>query len=139
MNYIYIITVCQNNHYENKKIKNFDELQYKLDISIQKCSLCYLSPPIYYCLKCFKIFCLKCKETHYTEIHKEIIKLIYIDNICFKHPFEVNNNIFKSFFECKLCSNREYPEEDEEYFLSNFEYMNNFFDSLKNNFLNNIK
>ena len=138
MNYIYIITVCQNNHYENKKIKNFDELQYKLDISIQKCSSCNLSPPLYYCLKCFKIFYLNCKEIHAAEIHKEMIKLKYIDNICFKHPFEVNNNIFKSFFECKLCSNWAYLEDKEEYFLSEFECMNNFFDFLKNNFLNNI-
>ena len=45
--YIYLITLCQNNHYENKRLEKFDYSQYEVNISELKCSSCNLLIPIY--------------------------------------------------------------------------------------------
>ena len=86
--HIYIVKKCQNKHYEKYKIKNLDELKNNIDLSKLKCSLCNLILSQYYCLLCYKTFCLQCKEKHVKTLHNNIIKLKDIDNICFNHPFQ---------------------------------------------------
>ena len=115
--HIYIVKVCQNNHFEKYKINDLEEINDNIDLSKLNCFSCNLNLSQYYCLLCYKAFCSQCKENHAKALHNQIIKLKDIDRICFNHPFQENNNKFTKLFGCKLCCNDGYPEY-EDYYLS---------------------
>ena len=113
--HIYIVKVCQNKHYEKYIINNLEEINNGIDLSKLNCFSCNLKLSQYYCLLCYKTFCKECKKNHEKSLHNKIIKLKDIDNICFNHPFQENNNKFKKLFGCKLCCNDGYSDYEDEY------------------------
>lgn len=132
--HIYIIKKCQNKHYEKYKIKELDEINNNINLFKLNCSSCNLILSQYYCLLCYKTFCLHCKEKHAKTLHNTIIKLKDIDNICFNHPFQKNINKFKNLFACNLCCNYGYSEYEDEY-LSEIKEFQDTINFSKNHFL----
>ena len=132
--HIYIVKVCQNKHYEKYKIKNLEEINDKIDLSKLNCFSCNLNLSKFYCLLCYKTFCSQCKENHAKTLHNQIIKLKDIDNICFNHPFQENNNKFKKLFGCKLCCDDGYPEYEDDYLSEIKDYQIENIDFSKKNF-----
>ena len=112
MTSIYFFVTCQNEHFEKYKLKNISELS-KFTINDIKCSSCKISPPIYYCLTCYKTFCLKCKDDHSKKFHNKIIELQNIDNICPKHFTDKVDNKFHPFYICEECYKDQYIDASE--------------------------
>ena len=113
MTSIYIFTLCQNDHFEKYKLKNISDLN-EFNLNNKKCSSCTMSHAIYYCLSCYKIFCLKCKDEHAKNSHNKIIKLEDIDSICPKHfPTKPVEKLLP-FYICEKCEKGYFTDDDED-------------------------
>ena len=106
--FIYIYTKCINEHLETYKIKDITELD-TINKNKINCSECKTVYSIFYCSKCYKTFCLNCKDIHIKQYHDNIIKLEDIDNIYYKDIFTKYKN-YKYYFEFESLD-----ENDDEY------------------------
>ena len=86
---------CPNNHTETIFYKNMK----KYDLNEIKCNECkdINNKSLYYCRECYNIICKKCIKIHQEkQIHKNIIDINVIDDICYIHN-EIN------ILYCKTC------------------------------------
>ena len=104
---------CPNNHTEIIYYKNMK----KYDLNKIKCNECNNTnnKSLYYCRECFNILCKNCKKIHQEkQIHKNIIDLNIIDDICYIHN-EINIVYCKNCEEsiCNKCAKSEKHKEHE--------------------------
>ena len=109
----------------------------QINLNNIKCSSCIKINSNYYCLICYKTFCLKCKEEHIKQCHNEIIELQKIDNICYRHNFGTSDNKYESFFVCDKCFNK-YLGDNSDYLstINDFEHI--YIEEEKKGFINDI-
>ena len=84
---------CLNDHKKNMPLSEL-YIQSKFNkLYFQFCSICkekIESNNNFYCLKCYQIFCNKCKEIHYNSLFHPIILFNNLDSKCVSH---LENNL----------------------------------------------
>ena len=130
MTSIYFFVICQNEHFEKYKLKNISELP-KFNANNLKCYSCQISTPSYYCLTCYKTFCLKCKDEHSKKFHNKIIELKNIDNICPKHFTDKVDNKYHPFYICEECQKDQYINASESYLFKKKDEFDEIIDKIK--------
>ena len=106
---IFIELTCAKKHIEKLSLSNFlnDYQKYYK----KECPICHFNSNInklLYCITCKKIFCTKCKNSHYfgkNEQEHNIERFIFKDKKCKEHNFKLNEYYCSTCIKylCQLC------------------------------------